>query len=59
MERLLTAAEVADLLRVSRATVYRWVDDGRLPAIQLGGRTIRFNPRAIDHFLAELVVEDV
>jgi excisionase family DNA binding protein len=36
--RLLTLAEVARRLSVSRATVYRMVYDGRLPAVRLGGR---------------------
>jgi excisionase family DNA binding protein len=36
--RLLTLAEVARRLTVSRATAYRMVYDGRLPAVRLGGR---------------------
>jgi excisionase family DNA binding protein len=35
--RLLTVREVAERLRVSESTAYRWVYDGRLPALQLGG----------------------
>jgi excisionase family DNA binding protein len=33
---LLTVAETAKLLRVSRMTVYRLVHSGELPAIQIG-----------------------
>lgn len=40
--RLLTAHEVAEILRVGRATVYRWAEQGRLPAIRVGS-TVRFN----------------
>lgn len=40
--RLLTADEVAEILRVGRATVYRWAEQGWLPAIRVGG-TVRFN----------------
>ena len=36
-----TVAEAARLLRVSRPTVWRWIDSGRLPAYRVGGRTIR------------------
>jgi excisionase family DNA binding protein len=36
--RLLTVPEVAARLNVSRATAYKWVYDGRLPAVRLGGR---------------------
>ena len=32
----LTVAEVADMCRVSRMTVYRWVHAGDLPAVRFG-----------------------
>lgn len=32
-----TVAEVADIVRVSRMTVYRMVHNGELPAIRVGG----------------------
>lgn len=35
--RLLRLDEVGERLNVSRATVYRMVADGRLPAVRLGG----------------------
>jgi excisionase family DNA binding protein len=35
---LLTVDDVAELLGVSRRTVYRWIKKGVLPAIQLGRR---------------------
>jgi excisionase family DNA binding protein len=35
---LLRIPEAAEKLNVSRASVYRWIEEGRLPAIQLGGR---------------------
>jgi excisionase family DNA binding protein len=34
---LLTPAEVAKIMRVSKSTVYRWVEEGTLPAMRLGG----------------------
>ncbi|MET0590849.1 MAG: helix-turn-helix domain-containing protein [Naasia sp.] len=34
--RFLTVAEVADMMRVSRMTVYRLVHSGDLPAIRFG-----------------------
>jgi len=34
--RFLTVAEVADMMRVSRMTVYRLVHSGDLPAIRIG-----------------------
>lgn len=45
---LLTIQEVADYLRVSRSTVWRWCKDGTLPAFRIG-RNWRI-PQA--HFLA-------
>jgi excisionase family DNA binding protein len=35
---LLRIPEAAERLNVSRASVYRWIGEGRLPAVQLGGR---------------------
>ncbi len=36
---LLTVLEVAEWARVHPKTVYRWIKDGRLEAIQFGPRT--------------------
>jgi excisionase family DNA binding protein len=35
--KLLTVAEVAEELRVTRGTAYRWIGTGYLPAIRVGG----------------------
>jgi excisionase family DNA binding protein len=37
---LLTVAEAAAELRVSRGTAYRWIADGLLPHVRIGG-TVR------------------
>ncbi len=37
-ERLLTVAEIADLLQVDEQTVRRWIRQGRLPAHNFGGK---------------------
>lgn len=37
----MTVAEIADLLEVSKMTVYRLVHDGTLPAINAGKRSYR------------------
>jgi excisionase family DNA binding protein len=36
MEALLTVAEAAAYLRVSRATLWRWCQEGRVPALKIG-----------------------
>jgi excisionase family DNA binding protein len=44
--RFLTVAEVADMMRVSRMTVYRMVHSGDLPAIRFG-RSFRVPESAV------------
>jgi excisionase family DNA binding protein len=44
--RFLTVAEVADMMRVSRMTVYRLVHAGELPAIRFG-RSFRVPESAV------------
>ncbi|PXA70388.1 helix-turn-helix domain-containing protein [Cryobacterium arcticum] len=44
--RFLTVAEVADLMRVSRMTVYRLVHAGELPAVRFG-RSFRVPEEAV------------
>jgi excisionase family DNA binding protein len=53
MDRWLTPDEVADYLKVSRATVYNMVRGGLLPAPRLLGKRLkRFDREAIDGALA-------
>jgi len=32
----LTVPEVAERLRMTAMTIYRWIEDGKLPAVQIG-----------------------
>lgn len=52
-ERLLTVDEAADVLGVSKRTVYRWVEDGRLNAMRLSRRVLRISARDIGDALRE------
>ena len=52
---LLTVAEVATRLRVSRMTVYRMVKSGDLRAVEVL-RSIRIPERVLDQYLAASVV---
>ncbi|CAN5236761.1 hypothetical protein BH09ACT3_BH09ACT3_04320 [soil metagenome] len=45
--RFLTVAEVADMMRVSKMTVYRMVHSGDLPAIRFG-RSFRVPESAVE-----------
>jgi excisionase family DNA binding protein len=45
LERLLTIDEVAAILGVSKRTVMRMVDDGRLKKVKGLGRSVRIHPK--------------
>lgn len=49
-ERLLTVAEVAELLAVSPRQVRRWISSDDLPAYKLGNR-VRIAPAEVRRFL--------
>ncbi len=55
-ETLLTAAEVADQLRISTMTVYRLIRRGELPAVRVG-RNYRVRESELLAFLEEQVVD--
>ena len=50
--RFLTVAEVAELMRVSKMTVYRMVHSGELPAVRMG-RSFRVPELAVDKLISE------
>jgi excisionase family DNA binding protein len=54
--RLLTVNEVADLLRVSRMTVYRLIKTGEMPALRVG-RSYRLREEDIHSYLTERYTE--
>ena len=52
----LTAAEVADLLRVSTMTVYRLIKNGQLAAVRVG-KSYRVREDDVDRYLARTYTE--
>ena len=52
---LLTAREVADVMRVSTMTVYRLIKAGELPAIRVG-KHLRIRERDVARYLEDRVV---
>lgn len=38
---MITVTEAAEMLGISPVTLYRWLQEGRIPAIQYGTKTIR------------------
>ncbi len=49
---LLSVGEVADFLKVSRASIYRWMECGDLPYAQIGGCR-RVPKSAVETFVNE------
>jgi excisionase family DNA binding protein len=47
LERLLTIDEVAEILGVSKLTVMRMIDDGRLKKVKRLRRSVRIHPRTL------------
>ena len=54
--RLMTVAEVAAVMRVSKMTVYRLVHGGTLPAVRVG-RSFRVPEQAVHEYLASSMFE--
>ncbi len=51
-EKLLTVREVAERLRVCRATVYAMVERGELPNVRVSN-AVRFHPADLAAFMAQ------
>jgi excisionase family DNA binding protein len=54
--RFLTVAEVAEVMRVSKMTVYRMVHAGELPAVRVG-RSFRVPEQAVQEYLKSAFFE--
>lgn len=46
MDSLLTAKDLSRKLKISKATIYRWVNLGYIPHLKLGG-ALRFNEKSV------------
>ncbi len=53
----LTVEQVADWLQVSTKTIRRYIEDGSLPAVNLGGRAIRIRRQDLETWLQNRRVE--
>jgi excisionase family DNA binding protein len=56
--RFLVVAEVAEIMRVSRMTVYRLVHAGDLPAVRVG-RSFRVPEQAVHEYLRHSYADGV
>ena len=52
MDDLLTTKQLMEVLHLDRTTIYRMLNDGRLPAVRVGGQW-RFSRQAIDAWLKD------
>ena len=48
----LSVADVAEVLYVSKITVYRMVENGELPALKINKRTYRIRQEDLDAYIA-------
>jgi excisionase family DNA binding protein len=56
LPELLTAAEVARVLRLHPKTPYQWAREGRIPFVRLGPGAIRFLPQDVERLIADRLV---
>jgi len=54
--RFLTVAEVADVMRISKMTVYRLVHSGEMPAVRVG-HSYRVPQDALEQYLSTSHIE--
>jgi len=54
--KLLTVAEVAAIMRLSKMTVYRMVNSGQMPALKVG-RSVRIPEQVVDEYLRRSYVD--
>lgn len=57
--RLLTAAELAQLLKVSRRTVGNWTAGRKIPSLRLGRRCVRYDLNRVREAIARYEQEEV
>jgi len=46
--KLLRVSQAAEALNVSRWTIYRWIDEGRLQATKIGKGSVRIFSQSVD-----------
>jgi excisionase family DNA binding protein len=51
LSEYLTVAEAASLLKVHKSTIWRWIENGSLPAYRVGQRGVRLKKADVEQFL--------
>lgn len=57
VERLLTPDEVAEILGVPKATLYRWRNHGEGPESMRIGRHLRYRASAVEAFISQREID--
>ena len=51
--RLLKAAEVAEILKVSKSNVYKLMAKGEIPRVRIGIKSVRVRPEDLNRYIQE------
>ncbi len=54
MEKLLSVAELAELLGIAKGSLYHWISEGRIPVVRLSKRCVRFRESDIEQMMEML-----
>jgi len=57
-DNLITPDELADFLKISKSSIYRLVDERKLPFCKVGG-SLRFRKNDIDKYLDDVCFEPI
>jgi len=52
-QELLTVKQIAELLKVTPATIYRWLDSGKLPRVKFSRRAVRVRRDDLERFVKD------
>jgi excisionase family DNA binding protein len=52
-KELMTAEEVAGLLKVTKRTILKWARAGRIERVKISGRVVLFTAQAVEKFLQQ------
>lgn len=57
MDKLLKPSEAAEMLSVSRQLIYKWIQDGVIPAFRIGGKSIRVKEKDLENLIVGVNTE--
>ena len=57
MDRFYTPAEVAELLKTTRRTVYNWIEKGQLKSVK-AGKLVRIKRADLEEFIGQPLSDD-